>query len=73
MAIQASLSETSTSAKSTSTPQSLTSQEEEDRALAQAIADSEKEARNRQGRQQTVGKRWSLALCLFVLLFQNTF
>ncbi|CAB4031453.1 AN1-type zinc finger 2A-like, partial [Paramuricea clavata] len=54
LAIQASLSETSSAEdKSTSTTKPSSSQEEEDRALAQAIADSEKEARNSGRRQQT--------------------
>ncbi len=40
--------------KPTSATKPSTNQEEEDRALAQAIADSEKEARESRRRQQTV-------------------
>ena len=53
LAIQASLSASSSAdANTASATKPPTRQEEEDRALAQAIADSEKEARNSQRRQQ---------------------
>lgn len=55
LAIQESLAESSSADAKLAPPNKPeTSQEEQDRALAQAIADSERETRNSRQRQQTV-------------------